>query len=278
MIVYLPILTLTGVEGKMFRPMALTVVLRAARRRSSSRSRSSRRWWRSLLARHGSPSARTRWSDLGAARVRAGAATWRSRAVGAVIGGGRRSWSLVACLLGDPARQEFVPQLDERDVAMHALRIPGTSLDAGGRRCSTALERALRDVPRGRRTSSRKIGTAEIANDPMPPNVSDTFVMLKPRARVARSPASRRTTSCAAHGERRCGSCPGNTYEFTQPIQMRFNELIAGVRGDVAVKVFGDDLETSCARPRDGSRAVLRGRSRARPTCEVEQVDGPARC
>ena len=139
---------------------------------------------------------------------------------------------------------------------MHAMRIPSTSLDA------VAGDAVRRSSGRSRRFPEvafvfSKTGTAEIASDPMPPNVSDTFIILKPRDRVARpGPAEGRAGASASR--RRCGSLPGNNYEFTQPIQMRFNELIAGVRGDVAVKVFGDDFEPMLAAANQIA-GVLRG-------------------
>jgi cobalt-zinc-cadmium resistance protein CzcA len=134
---------------------------------------------------------------------------------------------------------EFIPSLDEGDVALHALRIPGTSLTQAVS-MQAALETALRSVPEVKNTFA-KIGTAEVATDPMPPSVADGFVILKPRAEWPdpRKPKAEVVEAIEAAVTR----VPGNNYEFTQPIQMRFNELIAGVRSDVAVKVFGDDLE-----------------------------------
>jgi cobalt-zinc-cadmium resistance protein CzcA len=162
-------------------------------------------------------------------------------------------------LLSSALGQEFVPTLDEKDFALHAIRIPSTSLTQSTAMQAT-LERASRASPRWRFVFS-KTGTAEMASDPMPPNVSDTFVILKPR-RSGRIPARpRRARRAARDGVR---ALPGNNYEFTQPIQMRFNELIAGVRSDVAVKVYGDDFDAM----RDAatrSRACC-ARSAARPT------------
>jgi cobalt-zinc-cadmium resistance protein CzcA len=134
--------------------------------------------------------------------------------------------------------QEFIPTLDEKDVAMHAMRIPSTSLTE-----STAMqlqvERALRGLPEVAFVFS-KTGTAEMASDPMPPHVSDTFIILKPQPEwpdrhLTKDQLLRKIAAAVE-------SLPGNNYEYTQPIQMRFNELIAGVRGDVAVKVYGDDF------------------------------------
>ena len=110
-----------------------------------------------------------------------------------------------------------------------------------GARCRRRWRRRCWSSPRSRR-SSRKIGTAEVATDPMPPNVADNFIMLKPRAEWP--DPDRPKADLVAAIEKRAAEVPGNNYEFTQPIQMRFNELISGVRSDLGVKIFGDDLDT----------------------------------
>jgi heavy metal efflux system protein len=135
---------------------------------------------------------------------------------------------------------EFIPSLDEGDIATHAMRIPGTSLTQAVD-MQMKLEATVRAIPEVREVFS-KIGTPEIATDPMPPNVADTFIMLKPRAQWP-DPAMTKA-QVVAKIEKIVADVPGNNYEFTQPIQMRFNELISGVRSDVGVKVFGDDLDT----------------------------------
>ena len=135
-----------------------------------------------------------------------------------------------------------------------------------------ALEKALLRVPRGQATSSRKIGTAEVATDPMPPNVSDS---LRHAEAARASGPTRRTPKAELVAAMRsgCEQMPGNNYEFTQPIQMRFNELISGVRCDVGVKVFGDDLDTLLSRRRRRSQAVLAGVPGAADV-KIEQVTG----
>jgi cobalt-zinc-cadmium resistance protein CzcA len=177
---------------------------------------------------------------------------------------------LVAACAGVAMRMgsEFVPTLDERDLAVHALRIPGTSLDQalvmqGG------VERTLKAFPEVDRVFA-KIGTAEIATDPMPPSVADVFVMLKPREDWP--DRGRPKADLVAAMEQKLSLRPGNVYEFTQPIQMRFNELIAGVRADVAVKVFGDDLDVLLGSANDVA-AVLRAIPGAADV-KVEQVGG----
>jgi hypothetical protein len=134
---------------------------------------------------------------------------------------------------------EFIPSLDEGDIALHALRIPGHQPDAGGRDAGRARARA-QAVPEVDKVFA-KIGTAEVATDPMPPNVADTS-SCSSRATEWPDPDKRSKAELVADASVRA-KVPGNNYEFTQPIQMRFNELISGVRSDVAVKVFGDDLD-----------------------------------
>jgi cobalt-zinc-cadmium resistance protein CzcA len=143
--------------------------------------------------------------------------------------------SVLALRLG----AEFVPNLDEGDIAMHALRIPGTSLDQAIR-LQTRLEAEVKKLPEVERVFS-KIGTGEVATDPMPPNVADTFIILAPRDQWPdpRKPKSQVVAELEALVE----LVPGNRYEFLQPIQMRFNELLAGIRSELAVKVFGDDFD-----------------------------------
>ena len=142
-------------------------------------------------------------------------------------------------LLATRMGSEFLPSLDEGDLLIHALRIPGTSLSQAVE-MQHVLEKKIKEFPEVDNVFS-KIGTAEIATDPMPPSVADTFVMLKPRSAW---PDPHRPKDDLIHElEEHLQKIPGNNYEFTQPIQMRFNELIAGVRSDLAVKVFGDDME-----------------------------------
>lgn len=235
MLVYLPIFALSGVEGKMFEPMAFTVIA----------------------------------ALLGAMIL---ALTFVPAAIGLFVSGPisekenrlmiavRRTYHpMLKFALGQPLLvaitalllvggsvwqasrmgSEFLPQLDEGDIAMHAMRIPGTGL-AQSVQMQLALEAKIAQVPEVERVFS-KIGTPEIATDPMPPNVADTFIMLKERSQWPEP------SDTKADVERRIRAIvekvPGNNYEFTQPIQMRFNELIAGVRADVAIRIYGDDLD-----------------------------------
>jgi cobalt-zinc-cadmium resistance protein CzcA len=146
---------------------------------------------------------------------------------------------LLSGLLATRLGSEFVPGLDEGDVAVHALRVPGTSLTQAVH-MQQVLERRLRQLPEVERVFSR-IGTSEVANDPMPPSMTDTFLMIKPRS--AWPDPDKPKAKLIAEIESVARGLPGNNYEFTQPIQMRMNELISGVRADVAIKVIGDDLD-----------------------------------
>jgi cobalt-zinc-cadmium resistance protein CzcA len=235
LIVYVPILALTGVEGKMFRPMAITVILALTAAL--------------VLSVTFVPAAvaivlRGRIAER-ESRVMRGARWAYERVLDFALR--RRALVLVSAVLlllaslglGSRMGSEFIPSLDEGDVALHALRIPGTSLTQAVS-MQTALERALRSVPEVE-TTFAKIGTAEVATDPMPPSVADGFVMMKERAEW---PDPRKPKEDVVRAlEAAVAGVPGNNYEFTQPIEMRMNELIAGVRSDIAVKVFGDDLE-----------------------------------
>ncbi|RIK99967.1 MAG: CusA/CzcA family heavy metal efflux RND transporter [Proteobacteria bacterium] len=264
LLVYLPILTLTGVEGKMFRPMAWTVIfaLLAAlvlaltfvpaavalllRGRVSERESFAVRW----LKRAYGPTL-----DY--------ALRWRALVVGAAV-----LLALGAGVVASRMGAEFIPSLDEGDVALHSLRIPGTGL-AQAVEMQKLLERRLLELPEVSNVFG-KIGTAEIATDPMPPSVADGFVIMKPRREWPDPRKSR--AALLAEIEAVVRQLPGNEYEFTQPIEMRFNELIAGVRSDVAVKVFGDDLERLTAYA-DEIAAVL-ARVPGAADVKVEPVTG----
>ena len=235
-LVNIPIFTLTGVEGKMFHPMAFTVVVALLgalilsvtfvpaaiaifvtgriEEKENRAMQGVRRLYRPAL-------------DL---VLRNRAPTVTAAVVLVLLSG------LLATRMG----AEFVPSLDEGDIALHALRIPGTSLTQAIE-MQQALEKRIKEFPEVD-TVFAKIGTAEIATDPMPPNVADNFVMLKPQKEWPDPKRSKEDLLKAM--QEAVGKIPGNNYEFTQPIQMRFNELISGVRSDVAVKVFGDDLDT----------------------------------
>ena len=233
MIVYIPILTLGGIEGKMYRPMAITVLLALAAA--------------FLLSLTFVPAAvatfitgeghRDGGGWMGTLQERYRRLIVELLKVPRKVIGIAAGVLVVSFILFLRLGSEFIPSLDEGDVALHALRIPGTSLSQSID-MQFHLEEALKGVPEVERVFA-KIGTAEIATDPMPPSVADGFVILKPRSQW-RDPTKPKA-DVVADIERAALPVPGNNFEFTQPIQMRFNELIAGVRSDVAVKIFGDD-------------------------------------
>ncbi len=235
MVVYLPIFALTGVEGKMFHPMAFTVVIALLGAMILSVTfvpaaiamfvTGKVKEEEGLVMR----TARQRYAPI---------LSWvlghRSIAFGMAF--------LLIVLSGFTASRmgsEFIPSLSEGDFALQALRVPGTSLTQSVD-MQQRLEKAIIDkVPEVQRVFART-GTAEIAADPMPPNISDSYVMLKPQSEWPDPDKSRETL--IADLQKAAASVPGSNYELSQPIQLRFNELVSGVRSDVAVKVFGDDM------------------------------------
>lgn len=233
--VYIPIMTLSGVEGKMFHPMAITVLfaLVAAfilsitfipamialfvKGRINEKENAiigfAKKVYKPILK-----------STLEFPWVAAGAAA------AAII---------VSVFLFTKLGEEFAPTLDEQDIAMQALRIPSTSLSQSTE-MQKEVERVVMTFPEVAFVFS-KTGTAEMASDPMPPNASDTFLILKPRNEWPDPTLSK--MDLIAKIEPAVRMLPGNNYEFTQPIEMRFNELIAGVKSDVAVKIYGDHFD-----------------------------------
>ena len=163
---------------------------------------------------------------------------------------------------------EFIPQLDEKNVALASTRVPSVSMDQ-----SLAMQRkveaAVRKLPEVELMFS-KTGTAEVATDPMPPNVSDAFVILKPQYQWPAGVTTKEQV--LARVEKAAGSQLGNLYELSQPIQLRFNELIAGVRGDVAIKLYGDDLDKMSASANEIVR-VLQG-IRGAASVKADQTGG----
>ena len=235
MAVYLPIFALTGIEGKMFHPMAFTVVIALI--------------GAMLLSVTFIPAAVALFVNGKVSEVEQPLIKWVKKAYIPAF-----KWAMLnkaimltlavvsvvlSGLLASRMGSEFVPSLNEGDIAMHALRIPGTSLSQAVE-MQKELEYVIKQFPQVDRIFA-KIGTAEIATDPVPPSVADNFVMLKPQSEWPDPNLSK--SELIGQIQTAVSEVPGNNYEFTQPIQMRFNELISGVRSDVAVKVFGDDIE-----------------------------------
>lgn len=235
MVVYLPIFALTGVEGKMFHPMAFTVVLALLGAMILSVT-----FVPAAIALFISGKVKEEENLLmrGARRAYEPVLDW-VMARRALVFACAAVLVLLSGLLASRMGSEFVPSLGEGDFALQSLRTPGTSLSQ-----SVAMQEALErqvlvKVPEVQRMFSRT-GTAEIASDPMPPNISDAYVMLKPKEQWPDPKKSR--AQLEAEIQEAANGVPGSAYELSQPIQLRFNELISGVRSDVAVKVFGDDM------------------------------------
>jgi cobalt-zinc-cadmium resistance protein CzcA len=262
--VYIPILTLSGVEGKMFTPMAMTVIFALVAAFVLSLT-----FVPAMVALLVKGKVSEKESFI-VAKSRGAYAPLLDKALlrpKAVVAGASVVFALSAglfFLLG----QEFLPTLDEKDIAMHAMRIPSTSIEQSSD-MQFDVEKTVAAIPEVRLVFS-KTGTAEMASDPMPPNVSDTFIILRPREEWPDS--GKPKAQVIADIEAAVGKVPGNNYEFTQPIQMRFNELIAGVRSDVAVKVYGDDFE-AMGRSAEAIAAALRG-VKGSADVKVEQTEG----
>ena len=262
--VYLPIFALDGVEGKMFHPMAFTVVFALTAAMLLSLTFVPAMVAVGLGGRVEEKENRlVQWLKRGYAPALNRALAWRWRVVlaAAVLVAGA---GFAATRMGT----EFIPSLDEGDVALHAMRIPGTSITQSVA-MQKVLEREILTLPEVERVFS-KIGTAEVATDPMPPSVADTFVILK--SREDWPDPGKTKAELVAELEALVATVPGNNYEFTQPIQMRFNELISGVRSDVAVKVYGDDLDVlmSTAQAIETAMSGVEGAADVR----VEQTTG----
>ena len=265
MVVYLPIFALTGVEGKMFHPMAFTVVMALlgamilsvtfvpaaialfvtgkVKEEEGLVMRTARQRYAPVLA----------WV-LGRRKLACAAAA-------ALV--------LLSGVMASRMGSEFIPSLSEGDFALQALRVPGTSLSQSVDMQQRLEQAIIAQVPEVERVFART-GTAEIASDPMPPNISDAYVMLRPREQWV-DPGKPRD-ELIAQVQRAAASVPGSNYELSQPIQLRFNELISGVRSDVAVKLFGDDMEV-LNRTAAQIAASLQGVSGASEV-KVEQTTG----
>ncbi|WP_158810910.1 efflux RND transporter permease subunit [Beijerinckia sp. L45] len=263
-LVYVPLLTFTGAEGKMFEPMALTVIIALV-----SAFILSLTFVPALIA----IVITGRVQEKGNLLVRGLKAVYRPALSIALshpvaIGAAALALLLGAGMLFTSLGQEFIPTLDEKNVAMNVLRIPSTSLTQS-QAMQLRVEEAVSRFPQVDYVFS-KTGTAEVASDPMPPNSSDTFVMLKPTDQWPDPKLTK--VDLQRQIETAVTGLLGNTFEFSQPIQLRFNELLAGARGDLAIKVFGDEFAPML----DGANkiaTILRGVSGAEDV-KVEQTAG----
>ncbi|MDF7776743.1 CusA/CzcA family heavy metal efflux RND transporter [Sphingomonas sp. AOB5] len=263
-LVYVPLLMLSGVEDKTFTPMALTVIIALA--------------FAFLLSISFVPAAIAALLSKPVSEKEGRAIGWLKRRYEPLLGRAMAAPRFViaaavatlagAVLLFGTLGQEFLPQLDEGDLTVQVLRVPGTSIEQS-QAMQSRLEQRLAKLPQVRFVFS-KTGTAEVASDPMPPNISDTFVIMKPRDQWPDPGLDK--TALIASVEAELAKLPGQAYEISQPIQMRFNELIAGVRGDVAVKVFGDD-SVRMSETADRIAAILRATEGA-VDVRVEQTEG----
>ncbi len=263
-LVYAPLLTFTGVEGKMFEPMALTVIIALV--------------FAFVLSMTFVPAAIAIGLGQGIDEKESRIVGWLRRGYEPGLDTAMRRPSVtlgiaigalaVAGVAFTTLGQEFLPQLDEGNILVQAVRIPGTSVDQS-QAMQFHVEKLLARQPEVRFAFSRT-GTSEIASDPMPPNATDTFVILKPKVEWPDPGLAKE--ELVERMEKQLATLPGNAYEITQPIQMRFNELIAGVRGDIAVKIFGDDfggMNAAAVRV----AGVLRG-TRGAVDIRVEQTEG----
>jgi cobalt-zinc-cadmium resistance protein CzcA len=264
MVVYLPIFALTGVEGKMFHPMALTVVMAL---------------FAALV--------------LSLTFVPAAVATFITGKVdekeGKAISVAKRFYKpllnytlrkplyvisfavvlvIISLFAATRMGTEFIPSLDEGDIAIQALRAPGTSLTQSVE-MQFKLEEEIMKFPEVRTIISR-IGTAEVATDAMPPNIADIYVLLKPRNQWPNP--NKLKDNLIEEMEMAIEQVPGSAYEFSQPIELRFNELISGVRSDLAVKVYGDNMDSLLSSAQDIEKVLSSIPGAA--DVKVEQVTG----
>ncbi|MCK1391012.1 CusA/CzcA family heavy metal efflux RND transporter [Bradyrhizobium sp. 1] len=263
-VVYLPVLTLTGVEGKMFTPMALTVLmaLGAAALFSitfvpaavaifvTGKVSEHENLFMRVAKRAYLPLLRFAIDNRGAVAIMAALIVVASGVAASRMGG------------------EFIPSLDEGDVALASIRIPGTSLTQS-LDLQKALEKRIMQIPEVKEFFTR-IGTAEVATDPMSPAQTDGYVMLKPRAEWPDPDKPKSEVIDAI--DKAADDIPGSAYEISQPVQFRVNELISGVRSDVGIKVFGDDLDILQGAAKQVEAAIrgIRGAS----DIKIEQVSG----
>ncbi|NWK74293.1 CusA/CzcA family heavy metal efflux RND transporter [Acinetobacter sp. SwsAc6] len=236
LVVYLPIFALSGVEAKMFHPMALTVVLALVAA--------------IILSITFVPAAVALWVKGEIKETESSWMTWLKKQYlrilntafhyKAVVMTFALCLLLITGLLSTKIGSEFAPQLSEGDFAVQLMRSPSTGLEESLRMQENAEKLLLKKFPEIHAVFART-GTAEVATDVMPPNISDGYIMLKPRNEWPNPKES--VDELRGRMVAYVATIPGNNSEFSQPIQLRFNELISGVRSDVGVKIFGDDMQ-----------------------------------
>lgn len=265
MVVYLPIFALSGVEAKMFHPMAIAVVLAllgamilsitfvpaaVALWVTGEVKETESRW---MLALKRAYAALLDW-----------AYAWRRVVLTGVVG-----ILLITAAISTRVGSEFAPQLSEGDFALQLMRAPSTGIEESLKIQTQVEQQLLKQFPEIKAIFART-GTAEVATDVMPPNISDAVILLKPRKEW---PDSTETIDeLRARMLDAVAQLPGNNSEFSQPIELRFNELISGVRSDIGVKVFGDDLEVL---NREAEKIAQRLKTISGASeVKVEQTDG----
>ena len=270
-IVYLPILTLEGIEGKLFRPMALTMIfaLTGSMLLSLTLIPVLASWWLPRRVAHGDNALVRQLQRAYRPLLRVALGHPRIVLVVALLVLG--SAAFLATRLGS----EFVPRLREGALVINTVRLAGVSLDESVR-YGTQIERALEEkFPDEIERMWTRSGSAEITTDPMGVELSDVFVTLKPRDAWKRATTQDGLVKLMAE---ELSSLPGMRMIFTQPIEMRVNEMVAGIRADVSVKIFGDDFETLKEKAREiegvllalpGSADVLTEQITGQPTVEV---------
>ncbi|WP_028966236.1 efflux RND transporter permease subunit [Sphingomonas phyllosphaerae] len=263
-LVFVPLLTFQGVEGKTFAPMAITLMVALASAFVLSLTFVPAMIALVITGKVSETEVRPiRWFKARYAPllVRAVARPAPFIAAGAGV-------FLAAVLLFGALGEEFIPQLDEKDITVTNFRIPSASIDQSTQ-MQLRIEDALKSLPEVALVFSKN-GNADLGTDPMPPNASDTYVIPKPQSEWPAGVDSK--ADVLARIEARMKPLIGNRTEIQMPIQMRFNELIAGVRSDVAIKLYGDDLEAmtqEAARIADTLRRIP-----GSADVQAEQTDG----
>ncbi len=251
MIVFIPILALEGVEGKMFRPMALTFIfamigamilcltyvpmISALFIRVPKKSKPS--WGDKFVF----------WVERNYEK-----ALQKSLSKGKWIIGSSILVLALAIFTFTKMGGEFIPQLDEGDIAFHVILKPGSSLSEM-METTTKVQKIIKaNYPEAKSVISR-IGVADVPTDPMPMDISDTFIILKPKSEWTSASTKE---ELIANIKEDISVIPGVSYEFTQPIEMRFNELLSGVREDVAIKLFGEDLQVLADKAKEMGKII----------------------
>lgn len=264
-LVYVPILTLEGIEGKLFRPMALTVIFALVGSVILSLT------VMPVLASYLLPR-RTEERDPLVVRI----AQWVYRPV--LRGVMRHSFAMIGLgiaaigagvIVARGLGSEFVPRLSEGAIVVNVVRLAGTDLEESVR-YNTQMEQALlRAFPHEIKYAWTRVGTAEVATDPMGVELMDIFISLRPREQWMRATNQAELVDLV---QRELRDMPGQRIAVTQPIEMRMNEMVAGVRGDVAMKLYGDDFDVLTAKAKEIG-AVL-GSIKGVADLSTEQITG----